>query len=274
MPPDVSSQELEFYPIERMLLVGPLADVKPLANRAVAAGHTVALMIPESEIEGAETTHRVLAAGEAVGEDEFDVVLELHCVDIEAKAEALLYLEDALSESVPILTLTLSISTGELTREMLIPERVVGVCMLPPFGESKFVEIMATSHTDRAALRTSERLFESMSLATTVVADSPGGVLARTVCCLVNEAALALQERIAAPEDIDQAMRLAAGLPHGPLAWGDRIGLDRALAVMEGLYAEFKEERYRPAPLLKRLVRAGHTGMSKGQGFFAYATIS
>jgi 3-hydroxybutyryl-CoA dehydrogenase len=264
------SLEPSFYPIERALLVGPLADVKPLADKAAAAGHRITLLLPEEEIEAAETNHKVLAQGEAVGEDDFDVVLELHCTDLEAKADALFYLEDTLSETVPILTLTLAISAGELTREMLMPERVVGVCLLPPFAEVAIAELMATPHTSGETMRTALRFFESVGLETAQVADSPGGVLARTVCCLVNEAAFALQEKIASAEDLDQAMRLGVNYPFGPLTWGDLIGLDRVLAVMDGLYAEFKEERYRPAPLLKKLVRAGHTGLKAGTGFFSY----
>jgi 3-hydroxybutyryl-CoA dehydrogenase len=260
----------ELYPIHRLLIVGPLADAEAVARRADAAGHSVTLLIPDEELENAKTSFRLLQRGEPVAEDAADVVLELHCVDLEAKAEALLYLEDALGEEIPIITLALALSTGELVREMLIPDRVVGVSMLPPFDESKLAEIMDTPHTDDKTRHTAERLFESIGLPTVRISDGPGGVLARTVCCLVNEAALASQERIASAEDLDLALRLGANYPSGPLAWGDRIGLDRVLAVMEGLFAEYKEERYRPAPLLKRLVRAGFIGLKSGTGFFSY----
>ena len=94
--------------------------------------------------------------------------------------------------------------------------------------------------------------------------------MGRTVCCLVNEAAFALGERVAAAEEIDRAMQLGVSYPQGPLAWGDQIGLDRVLAVLDGLYAEYKDERYRPAPLLRKLVRAGNTGVRSGTGFFVH----
>jgi 3-hydroxybutyryl-CoA dehydrogenase len=263
----------ELYPIDRVLIAGPLADARPLADRAVSSGHSVALLLPDEEIAEAGKRHRVLAEGEAIAEDDFDLVLELHCADLESKAETLLYVEDALGESTPILTLTLAISAGELARETMIPERVAGICLLPPFEEAKLVEIMPTLHTNAETLSAARRFFVGIGMETADVADSPGGVLARTVCCIINEAAFAVQDQISSAEDVDQALRLAAGHPRGPLSWGDRIGLDGVLTVMEGLYAEFKEERYRPAPLLKRLVRAGHKGARTGTGFFSYAHL-
>jgi 3-hydroxybutyryl-CoA dehydrogenase len=263
------SFEPEFYPIERVLIVGPLADALPFADLAARAGHTVTLLLPDEEAETAKTPHAMISPDEAVPSDAFDLVLELHSAHLELKAESLLYLEDALDENVPILTLTLAISAGELTKEMLIADRVIGVSILPPFSESRIAELMATPHTSRETIRTAERFFESVGLSTVQVGDAPGGVLARTVCCLVNEAALALQEKIATAGEIDRAMQLGVNYPRGPLAWGDRIGLDRVLAVMDGLYAEYKEERYRPAPLLKRLVRAGFNGARAGIGFSA-----
>ncbi len=263
------SFEPEFYPIERVLVVGPLADALPVADHAAAAGHTVTLLLPEDEAETAKTPHAMISPDEGIQADAYDLVLELHCTHLDLKAESLLYLEDALDENVPILTLTLAISAGELSKEMLIADRVIGISMLPPFADAKMVELMATPHTSRETIRTAERYFESVGLATVQVGDAPGGVLARTVCCLVNEAALALQEKIAATGEIDRAMMLGVNYPSGPLAWGDRIGLDRVLAVMDGLYSEYKEERYRPAPLLKKLVRAGFVGARAGIGFAA-----
>jgi 3-hydroxybutyryl-CoA dehydrogenase len=260
----------ELYPIERVLMVGPLADVKPLADRATAAGHTVTALLPEEEIDIAPRGQRVLAREEAVNADDYDLALDLHCTNLEAKADALLYLDEALAEDAPIITLTLAISTGELAREMMVPERVVGAMLLPPFDSCAMAELMTTPHTNAESLETVKRFFESVGLSTARVADGPAGVLGRTVCCLVNEAAMAVQERIASPAEIDQAMRIGANYPFGPLAWGDRIGLDRVLAVMDGLFAEFREERYRPAPVLRRLVRAGQTGVQAGMGFFSY----
>ena len=97
-----------------------------------------------------------------------------------------------------------------------------------------------------------------------------GGVLERIVCQVINECAFALGEGVGSAEDIDTGMVLGLNYPRGPLAWADRIGLDRVLAVLDGLWEEYREERYRAAPALRRLVREGRTGRAAGTGFFGY----
>lgn len=103
-----------------------------------------------------------------------------------------------------------------------------------------------------------------------VVADSAGLVRARIVCCLINEAITALMEGVASAENIDLAMKLGTRYPYGPLEWADLIGLDTVLGVMEGLFLEWGDDRYRPAPLLRRMVAAGRFGKKSGVGFFNY----
>ena len=97
-----------------------------------------------------------------------------------------------------------------------------------------------------------------------------GGVLERILCQVINECAFALGEGVGSAEDIDTGMVLGLSYPRGPLAWADEIGLDHVLAVLDGLCEEYREERYRPAPELKRLVRAGRLGRTSGAGFFSY----
>ncbi len=97
-----------------------------------------------------------------------------------------------------------------------------------------------------------------------------GGVLERIVCQVINECAFALGEGVGSAQDIDTGMTLGLNYPRGPLAWADEIGLDHVLAVLDGLWEEYREERYRPAPALRGLVRAGRLGQASGGGFFAY----
>lgn len=267
---DIISLETEFYPIERVLLVGPFADIQPFADIARAAGHTPTLLIPDEELESASSKHKILKADEAITEDDFDLVLDFHCTDLQTKAESLYYLEDALGEAMPIASLTISLSAAEISREFMIAERMIGFSILPPFAEASLAELMPNMATNKSTLKTVSRFFESVGLTVAQVNDSPGGVLVRTVCCLVNEAALALQDKIATHEEIDKAMKLGVNYPNGPLSWGDAIGLDKVVQVMDGLYAEFREERYRTTPLLKKLVRSGLVGKRAGQGFYKY----
>jgi 3-hydroxybutyryl-CoA dehydrogenase len=99
---------------------------------------------------------------------------------------------------------------------------------------------------------------------------APGGVLERIVCQVINECAFALGEGVGSAEDIDTGMTLGLNYPRGPLAWADQIGLDHVLAVLDGLWEEYREERYRPAPTLRGLVRTGRLGRASGAGFFSY----
>jgi len=102
------------------------------------------------------------------------------------------------------------------------------------------------------------------------VAPAVGGVLGRILCQVINECTFALGEGVGSAQDIDTGMVLGLNYPRGPLAWADEIGLDHVLAVLDGLWEEYREERYRPAPELKRLVRAGRLGRTSGAGFFSY----
>ena len=103
-----------------------------------------------------------------------------------------------------------------------------------------------------------------------IVTDGPGLVRARVVCCLINEAASALMEGVASAADIDKAMKLGANYPFGPLEWGDYIGLDTVLGTLTGLFNEWGEDRYRPSPLLRRMVAARKLGRKTGEGFYVY----
>jgi 3-hydroxybutyryl-CoA dehydrogenase len=115
-----------------------------------------------------------------------------------------------------------------------------------------------------------ERTFQSLGLHTARVEPCPGGVLGRIVCQLINECAFAFGEGVGSARDIDTGMVLGLNHPRGPLEWADTIGLDNVLAALDALWEEYREERYRPAPTLRRLARAGCTGRRAGAGFFEH----
>ncbi len=148
----------------------------------------------------------------------------------------------------------------------------VGFYMLPPLTEGPLVELTRGADTTDEAAAAAEALFASGGLHTEWVGDAPGLVLGRIVCCVVNEAAFALQKGIGTAVDLDTAMRLGFNYPRGPLEWADEIGLDHILVLLDVLRDELGEERYRAAPLLRRMVAEGRLGRITGEGFFAYST--
>jgi 3-hydroxybutyryl-CoA dehydrogenase len=146
----------------------------------------------------------------------------------------------------------------------------VGFHLVPPLADATVVELTAGDFTPAEARQGAEVFFRSLGLHVEWVGDAPGLVLGRIACQLVNEAAFSLQKGVGTAEDIDTAMRLGFNYPRGPLEWGDAIGLDHVLAVLDALRDELGEERYRAAPLLRRMVAEGRLGRSAGEGFFRH----
>ncbi len=146
----------------------------------------------------------------------------------------------------------------------------VGFHALPPFEESRIVELTRGTETASSAAEAAEQFFATLGKHTIWVSDCPGLVLGRIVCQLINEAAFALGEGVGSAADIDAGMVLGLNHPRGPLGWADQIGLDHVLDVLDGLVLERREERYRAAPELRRLVLSGRLGRQTGEGFFSY----
>ena len=146
----------------------------------------------------------------------------------------------------------------------------VGFHALPPFSESKVVELTWTAGPSESNAMRADAFFRSLGKHVERVGDAPGLVLGRIACQLVNEAAFAVAEGIGSAEDVDVAMRHGYNWPRGPLEWGDEIELDHVLATLDALHEELGEERYRAAPLLRHMVAEGRIGRSVGEGFFVY----
>ncbi len=146
----------------------------------------------------------------------------------------------------------------------------VGFHALPPLEESGLVELTRGPDSAESAAVMSERFFATLGKHTAWVSDAPGLVLGRIVCQVINEAAFALAEGVGSAEDVDAGMIHGLNYPRGVLAWADAIGLDHVVSVLDGLFEEHREERYRAAPLLRSLVWSGRLGAHTGQGFFSY----
>jgi 3-hydroxybutyryl-CoA dehydrogenase len=146
----------------------------------------------------------------------------------------------------------------------------VGFHALPPLEQTSLVELTRGPDTAQSAAAAAEHFFASLGKHTAWVGDAPGLVLGRIVCQVVNEAAFALAQGVGSAADVDAGMVHGLNYPRGILAWADAIGLEHVLSVLDGLYDERREERYRAAPLLRSLAVSGRLGRQTGQGFFAY----
>jgi 3-hydroxybutyryl-CoA dehydrogenase len=146
----------------------------------------------------------------------------------------------------------------------------VGFHALPPLGEAGLVELVRGPETADSAATTAERFFATLGKHVAWVEDAPGLVLGRIVCQVANEAAFALAEGVGSAADIDAGMIHGLNYPRGILSWADQIGIDHVLAVLDGLFEERRDERYRAAPLLRQLAWSGRLGRQTGEGFFDY----
>ncbi|MEV5176577.1 3-hydroxyacyl-CoA dehydrogenase family protein [Streptomyces flaveolus] len=154
------------------------------------------------------------------------------------------------------------------------PDRVLGMHFMNPVPVKRTVEVIRGHHTSQATLDTAARLLRRMGKEGVVVGDSPGFVSNRVLMLTVNEAVYLVHEGVAEPAEVDRVFRECFGHRMGPLETADLIGLDTILRSVEGLHREFGDSKYRPCPLLKRMVDAGLLGRKSGEGFFSYATAA
>jgi 3-hydroxybutyryl-CoA dehydrogenase len=146
----------------------------------------------------------------------------------------------------------------------------VGFHALPPLAEAQLVELTRGPDSTPTAAAAAERFFATLGKHTIWVGDGPGLVLGRIVCQVINEGAFALGEGVGSAQDVDSGMVHGLNYPRGPMGWADIIGLDHVVAVLDALHLELGEERYRTAPVLRRLVLSGRLGRQTGEGFFRY----
>lgn len=248
----------------KIVIAGEIPFVDEVERLCRRAAHDVQVFLVEDFLGAVE-------AGFAMEQlADVEIAIELHNESAAAKQELLLALSSYLPEDALILTSCLATSATQAASWTKRPERVVGFAVLPPVPDEGIIELSSALQTDESALVQAELLWRGLGQETIVVADGPGLVRARTVCCLINEAASLVMEGVASADDIDKAMRLGMNYPIGPLAWADIIGLDAVLGVMTGLFNEWGDDRYRPTPLLRRMVAAGMLGQKTGRGFFIY----
>jgi len=197
------------------------------------------------------------------------LIMETYAGDKYEKREIIKRLDAQFPSSV-ILSSCLGFSTSRIASWTTRPERMVGFATFYPFKEKKVIELSAGLRTQEHALQEAETFFHALGKEPVRVKDAPGLIFPRILSLIINEAARSLDEGVAHAEEIDVAMRLGVNYPSGPLRWADQVGLDEVLAVLEGLQRETGDDRYRPAPLLKKMVLAGWCGEKSGRGFYEY----
>lgn len=218
--------------------------------------------------EKAEGIKANLTAGEYKDLADCDLIVEAVLEKMEIKKDLFKTLDEICKEDCIFGTNTSSLSVTEIANG--IKHNVIGMHFFNPANRMKLVEVISGENTP---VETKEAIIEySKSLGKTPVevAEGPGFVVNRILIPMINEACFIYQEGLASVEDIDTAMKLGANHPMGPLALGDLIGLDIVLDVMEVLYTETGDPKYRPCTLLKKMVRAGKLGQKTKQGFYSY----
>jgi 3-hydroxybutyryl-CoA dehydrogenase len=198
------------------------------------------------------------------------LVIDTLAGDAATKRRNLENLDSALSPSAVIITSCLVGSTTLMASWTKRPDRVVGFATFYPLADRKIIEIAAGLRTSDNSLQQAQDHFRSLGKESVKVKDAAGLTFPRILSLIINEAARSLEEGVAKADEIDVAMRLGVNYPVGPLRWADQIGLDEVLAVLEGLERETGDDRYRPAPLIKKLVTAGFLGETSGKGFYSY----
>lgn len=202
--------------------------------------------------------------------DRIELAVEVNSLDLDLKKDTISKLDAALAPHVPILTASLAITATEIASWTTAPERVCGFGTLIPLAERDLFEVAPALQTAESILNQVKVFIETLGKEVAVVEDEVGLVFPRILSLIINEAVFTVMEGTATAGDIDVAMKKGTNYPYGPLEWADRIGLDEIYAIIRGLHRDLAEERYRPAPLLRKMVLAGRVGQRCGQGFYIY----
>ncbi len=202
--------------------------------------------------------------------NETDMVFECVGENLEIKKNVFRQLDQILQGEQILASNTSTLSITELAAATQRPERVIGIHFISPNPNGALVELVRGQMTSDATLAAGRGIVRAMRKEAIEVFEYPGYVSSRLIIPLINEALYLLMEGVSSAEDIDKAMTQGYNFPMGPLEMADRYGLDQVLGMMDALFNELGELKYRPCPLLRKMVRAGQLGLKTGRGIFEY----
>ena len=249
-------------------------DVMPgaLEKARAAIARSTSKLLEKGVIsqEQKDSADRIKYVGDMSTMQNAHFVIEAATENPELKFKIFHEMDTAARDTVILASNTSSISITKIAAVTKRPDKVIGMHFMNPVPLMKLVEVIKGLATSEETLTTTLTLCKAMGKEAWEANDSPGFISNRILCPMINEAIFALQENVGTPEAIDAVMKLGMNHPMGPLALADLIGLDVVLFIMEVLQRDLGEDKYRPAPLLKEMVSAGHVGRKSKRGFYHY----
>jgi 3-hydroxybutyryl-CoA dehydrogenase len=252
-----------------------LVDVsEPLLDRArLGVEKSLDKFVDKGKVSGADRDAALGRLTTATSLDrlvEADYIVEAIVENVEAKGALFTSLDAIARSDVILASNTSSISITRLGAATKRPDRVLGMHFMNPVPLMTLVEMIRGQSTSDESMRTGSELCRRLGKTPVEAADFPGFIANRILMPMINEAIYAVMEGVGTPEAIDTVIKLGMNHPMGPLTLADFIGLDVCLAILEVLHDGFGDPKYRPCPLLRRMVAAGHLGRKSGKGFYAY----